>query len=67
MQKNEERVGLVVGLGSNGEGVIREDGLVVFVPYALVGEKVRYKVLKVEKKCAVMKNCMKKWITKGRK
>lgn len=52
MQKNEERVGLVVGLGSNGEGVIREDGLVVFVPYALVGEKVRYKALKVEKKCA---------------
>ncbi len=52
MQKNEEKVGLVVGLGANGEGIIKQDGVVVFVPYALVGEKVRYKVLKVTSKCA---------------
>ena len=51
MQKNEEKVGLVVGLGSNGEGIIKQDGQVVFVPYALVGEKIRYKALKVDKKC----------------
>ena len=52
MQKNEEKVGIVVGLGSNGEGIVKEDGQVVFVPYSLVGEKIRYKILKVEKKCA---------------
>ncbi len=51
MKKNEEKVGLVVGLGSNGEGIIKQEGQVVFVPYALVGEKIRYKVLKVDKKC----------------
>lgn len=52
MEKNEEKVGLVVGLGSNGEGIIKQDGVVVFVPYTLVGEKIRYKVLKVTSKCA---------------
>lgn len=52
MIKNEERVGIVQALGSNGEGIIKEDGMVVFVPFALVGEKIRYKVLKVTSKCA---------------
>ncbi|MBO7344421.1 MAG: 23S rRNA (uracil(1939)-C(5))-methyltransferase RlmD [Clostridia bacterium] len=52
MKKNEERVGVVVGLGSNGEGILKEDGMVVFVPFALVGEKIRYRVLKVTSKCA---------------
>ena len=52
MVKNEEKIGIVVGLGSNGEGIIKDDGKVVFVPFTLIGEKVRYKVLKVDKKCA---------------
>ena len=52
MEKNEERVGIVVGFGSNGEGIIKQDGTVVFVPFTLLGEKVRYKVLKVTSKCA---------------
>ena len=52
MEKNEERVGVVVGLGSNGEGIIKQDGTVVFVPFTLLGEKVRYKALKVTSKCA---------------
>ena len=34
MEKNEERVGLVVGVGSGGEGIIKQDGTVVFVPFA---------------------------------
>jgi 23S rRNA (uracil1939-C5)-methyltransferase len=51
MVKNEERIGIVQALGSNGEGIIKEDGIVVFVPFALVGEKIRYKVLKVTSKC----------------
>lgn len=38
--------------GMNGEGVARCDGLVVFVPYTLVGEKVRAQVLNVKKSFA---------------
>ncbi len=52
MKKNDELVGLVVALGANGEGIIKIDGTVVFVPFTLVGEKVKFKVLKVASKCA---------------
>lgn len=38
--------------GMNGEGVARCDGLVVFVPFTLVGEKVRAQVLNVKKSFA---------------
>lgn len=51
MKKNEERIGVVQALGSNGEGIIKEEGTVVFVPFSLIGEKIRYKVLKVTSKC----------------
>ena len=49
MIKNEERLGEVVSLGANGEGVLRENQYVIFVPYSLPGEKIKYKVLKVAK------------------
>ena len=52
MEKNEERVGVVAGLGANGEGIIKQDGTIVFVPFTLVGEKIKFKVLKVTSKCA---------------
>jgi len=52
MEKNDELVGVVSGLGSNGEGIIKQNGTVVFVPFTLIGEKIRYKVLKVTSKCA---------------
>ncbi len=52
MEKNEERVGTVVGVGVGGEGIIKDDGAVVFVPFTLLGEKVRYKVLKTTSKCS---------------
>jgi len=52
MKKNEERVGTVVALGANGEGILKQDGTIVFVPFTLVGEKIKYKVLKVTSKCA---------------
>lgn len=40
----------ITGVGMNGEGVGRVEGVVVFVPYALVGERVRAKVVYVNKK-----------------
>ena len=52
MVKNEERVGVVAALGVNGEGVIKDDKTIVFVPFTLVGEKIKYRVLKVTSKCA---------------
>ena len=52
MKKNDELVGIVQAIGSNCEGIIKENGTIVFVPFVLVGEKIRYKVLKVTSKCA---------------
>lgn len=49
MEKNEEYVGLVERVGSNGEGILKNGKYTVFVPYALPTEKIRYKVLKVKK------------------
>lgn len=39
----------IEGSGMNGEGVARYDGLVVFVPFTLVGEIVRAQVMSVKK------------------
>ncbi len=46
--KNAEYEGMVVGLGTDGEGIIKTEGATVFVPFCLVGETVRFKVLKVK-------------------
>lgn len=47
MVKNEEKTGLVSAIGFNGEGIIKDEGYVIFVPFSLQGEKIRYRVLKV--------------------
>lgn len=46
MIKNEEREGTVFAMGMNGEGVLKDDGKIVFIPLTITGEKIRYKVLK---------------------
>ena len=46
LRKNEEREGVVECLGMNGEGIVKENGATVFVPFALTGEKISYKILK---------------------
>ena len=48
MIKNEEYIGTVEGLGSDGEGIIKVEGAAVFVPFCLVGEQVKFRVLKVK-------------------
>ena len=48
MQKNDILEGKVVDIGSNGEGIVKQDGTVVFVPFSIEGEKIEYKVLKVK-------------------
>lgn len=42
----------ITGTGINGEGVGRVEGLVVFVPFAIPGERVRAKVISVNKSYA---------------
>lgn len=46
MNKNDVREGTVIAMGMNGEGVIKDDGKIVFVPFTITGEKIKYKILK---------------------
>ena len=50
MVKNEICTGEVEDVGYNGEGILKTDGYTVFVPFTLVGERVKFKVLKVKDK-----------------
>lgn len=52
LRKNEEREGVVENIGANGEGVLKADNTVVFIPFVLQGERIKYKILKVTSKCA---------------
>lgn len=53
--KNQEIVVTIENTGMNGEGIARYQNMAVFIPYSLVGEKVRAKVILVKKKYAVAK------------
>ena len=48
LYKNEEYEGIVDGMGTDGEGIIKIDGTTAFVPFCVTGEKVKFKVLKVK-------------------
>ncbi len=48
LRKNEEYTGFVEGLGTGGEGIIKIEGTTAFVPFCLIGERVKFKVLKVK-------------------
>lgn len=48
MHKNNEYKGKVCALGSEGEGIIRTDGGIAFVPFCLPDEEVSFKALKVK-------------------
>ena len=49
MKKNDIINVIISDYGSNGEGVAKFNEYVVFVPYALVGERLNVKVLKIQK------------------
>ena len=48
VQKNSVCEGEVCALGTEGEGIIKLEGTTAFVPFCLVCERVRFKVLKVK-------------------
>ena len=47
-EKNDIIQGVVEAIGSNGEGIIRHEGVTFFVPACLPQEKVVFKVLKIK-------------------
>ena len=48
IEKNNIICAVTTGIGTNGEGIIRHEGVTFFVPACLPGEKVRFKVLKIK-------------------
>ena len=52
VEKNKEYEFYIEGMGFQGEGVGKVEGFTVFVPGAIKGEKVRAKILKVDKRFA---------------
>ena len=48
IEKNDIFTAVTDAIGSNGEGIIRHEGITFFVPACLPGERVRVKVLKVK-------------------
>ena len=50
IQKNAIVCAVTEGLGTNGEGIIRHEGITFFVPFCLPGEKVIFRVLKIKDK-----------------
>ena len=48
MEKNDSLVVTCEALGSQGEGIARADGVTLFIPRCLPGERARVKVLKVK-------------------
>ena len=45
----------IADIGMNGEGIAKDNGFVIFIPYALKDEQVRIEVLKVKKNFAYAK------------
>ncbi len=48
IEKNDIICAVTDAVGSNGEGIIRHEGITFFVPACLPGEKVRFRVLKIK-------------------
>ncbi len=48
IEKNNSICAVVDAVGSNGEGIVRHEGVTFFVPACLPGEKVQFKVLKIK-------------------
>jgi predicted RNA-binding protein with TRAM domain len=49
----DEREVTIESIASKGDGIAKIEGLVIFVPGASVGEKVKIKVTDVRRSCAV--------------
>ena len=52
IKKNEEYVVDIIDNGFQGEGIAKIDGMAIFIPNAIKGEKIKIKILKVTSKVA---------------
>ena len=52
IEKNKEYIVDIIDNGFEGEGIAKIDDFVIFIPEAIIGEKVKIKVLKVNKSSA---------------
>lgn len=50
--KNQDYVAKIQDFGCNGEGIAKIDGIPVFIPYAIAGETVRFRAVKVKSNLA---------------
>jgi len=55
LEKNTEIIVCIESIGANGEGIAKLDRFVIFIPFALPGEKVKIKILKVKQNLAFAK------------
>ena len=55
LKKNDELIAIVNSIGNNCEGIIKGEDYTIFVPFCLPEEKVKIKILKVDKKIAYAK------------
>ena len=53
IKKNDILEVNILNLGCNGEGVAKHDDIVLFVPFALPGEKVKVQVINTKQKATV--------------
>ena len=61
IKKNDEIVVTIERLGDGGEGVAVYDGIVVFVPFAKIGEKVKVHIIN-DKKSFLIGKIIEKYI-----
>lgn len=52
LKKNEEYIVDIIDNGFQGEGIAKIDGMAIFIPEAIKGEKIKIKILKVTSKIA---------------
>lgn len=55
LRKNEEYIVDIIDNGFQGEGIAKIDGMIIFIPNGIKGEKVKIKILKVTSKIAYAK------------
>ena len=55
LKKNEEYIVEIIDNGFQGEGISKIEGMIIFVPNGIKGEKVKIKILKVTSKIAYAK------------
>lgn len=47
------QIGNIVGMASEGQGIVRQEGLVTFIPYTAQGDKVHYRIVQQKKNFAI--------------